>query len=204
MFLKKMFLALSILTSIAIASETSWKTFEIKLGPYFGGHSDYSTTAAGLNLQLVKPITPYLAAGLVFDVNGAVSTCTDCDDYKFAEFDEGLLVHFNVPLSKYISLTSNFMFLLTFRDGTVEYYHGGMSPPIKAVDMNGNEIEVYPQYRDGEDGDFYEESFAFRSNIGVKFHTLSGRFGVEIYPFDFQIDETTRFIMSINAVFRVF
>lgn len=204
MFVKKILLALSILAGLVTAGETSWKTFDVKIGPYIAEHSDYSTSAFGLNLQIVKPITPYLAAGITFDVNSALTSATDCNQYKFKELNEGLLIHFNVPLAKYVSLTSNFMFLVMFRDGTVDYSNGGVLYVIDAFDMDGNEIKVYPRENDDEDGDFYEESFAFRSNIGIKFHTLSERFGIEFYPIDFQIEATTRYTISLNAVFRVF
>jgi len=204
MFVKKLLLSLSTFAGIATAGEISWKTFDVKIGPYIADHSDYSTSALGLNLQLVKPITPYLAAGIIFDVNTALASATDCDQYKFKELNGGLLIHFKAPLAKYVSLTSNFMFQVMFRDGTIDYNSGGVFRAIDAVDMDGNEIKVYPRDNDDEDGDFYEESFAFRSNLGVKIHTQDERFGVEFYPIDFQIDATTRYTMSINAVFRVF
>ena len=204
MFVKKILLAISIFAGLATAGEISWKTFDVKIGPYIAEHSDYSTSALGLSLQLVKPITPYLGTGFVLDANTSQTSAEETDQYKFKELDGGLLIHFNVPLAKYMSLTSNFMFMVMFRDGTVEYSNGGVLRAIDAIDMDGNKIKVYPRDNNDDDGDFYEESIAFRSNLGIKFHTLSERFGVEFYPIDFQIDSTIRYTISLNAVFRVF
>lgn len=199
--MKKIMALILCISAFALAGEISLKTFDIKVGPYLGGEASYRTSEAGLNLQLVKPINQYIGVGVAFDVGAAITTSTDCDDYRFSELNEGIVLNISVPISKYFTLSTNFFGLLSFRDGTV-YYAYPMNPQV-IVNSDGERVVVLPDKDYGEHK-FYTESFAFRSNLGLKIHTQSHRFGVEVYPFEFQVDDVARYAMSLNAVFRVF
>lgn len=54
--MKKLFVIFALLVTSVFAEGISWKTFDVKLGPYVSGYGDYNATGAGLNLQVVKPL----------------------------------------------------------------------------------------------------------------------------------------------------
>lgn len=204
--MKKLFVIFALFVTSALAEGISWKTFDVKLGPYVSGYDDYDATGVGLNLQVVKPFTPYIGAGLFLDVGVAATMSTDCDSYKFAELTEGLLLNLNIPISSRFSIVSNYMVGVVFRDGTFEG-GGFMNPPVVTVrDRDGNEAEgvLISGYNDYEESDYYTESVQFRSNLGVSFRTASKRFGVEFYPVDFAFDKDVRMTFSLNAAVRIF
>lgn len=204
--MKKLFVIFALLVTSVFAEGISWKTFDVKLGPYVSGYGDYNATGAGLNLQVVKPFTPYIGAGIFVDVGLTTSGCDDCDDYDFKELTEGLLLNLNIPISKRFSIVSNYMFGVVFRDGTFEG-GGFMYPPVVVVrDKDGNEAEgiLISGYNDYEESDYYTESVQFRSNLGVSFRTASKRFGVEFYPMDIAVDRDVRFTFSLNVAVRIF
>ena len=192
------------LVSYAAASDISWKTFDIKVGPAFGGWNDVSTTMIGGSISLVKPITPYVGAGVMAEFATDASACEDCADYDFNEFSGGLLLNLNAPISSRFSLVANFMFLLNFQDGTVDGLYFIHPEPIEAYDAEGNSITAYTREKDNHDYEF--ESFMFRSNLGVSWRTQSDFFGLEFYPIDFAVVRggDARMTFSLNAVFRLF
>ncbi|WP_405324509.1 hypothetical protein [Fibrobacter sp.] len=192
------------LVSLAAASDISWKTFDVKFGPALGSWTDASTMMFGGSLSLVKPITPYIGAGVMAEFATDVSACEDCDDYDFDEFSGGLLLNLKAPISNQFSLVANFMFLVTFRDGTVDELYFFNSAPIEAYDAEGNRILTYTREKDNHD--YYFESFMFRSNLGVSWRTKSEFFELEFYPLDFAVVRggDARMTFSLNAVFRVF
>lgn len=200
--------------SMASASGISWKTFDIKFGPSLGGWHDESTTMFGGMLSIVKPLTPYIGVGVMAEIATDASGCEDCVDYDFNELSEGILVNLIAPLGRGFSLTANFMFLVNFQDGTVEGYDFYAPKPIEAYDAEGNHIDVYRYMREtGDDdcgcessGDYYFESFMFRSNLGISWRMQSNFFGLEFYPIDFAVVRggDSRMTFSLNAVFRVF
>lgn len=204
--MKKILVLLALVVSSVFANGISWKTFDVKLGPTLSGYGGYHATGIGLNLQVVKPFTPNIGAGIMVDVGAALGGCEDCDSYDFKELYEGVLLNFNYPIAKHFGLVSNFMFGVSFRDGT--YTEGGfMDPPVVTIRKENGEEEsgiLIAGYNDYEESDYYTESFQFRSNLGLNFYTSSKRFGVEFFPLDFAIDRIVRFTFSINAVVRIF
>ena len=202
------------LVSFAVASDISWKTFDVKFGPSFGSWNDESTSMFGGSLSLVKPLNPYVGVGVMLEVATDVSGCDDCLNYDFNELSEGLVVNLNAPIGRGVSLIANFMFLVNFQDGTADEIRFNDPTPIEAYDADGNRIEAYEYARDRDNGgyvsktseDYYFESFMFRSNLGVSWRTKSEFFGLEFYPLDFAIVRggDSRMTFSLNAVFRVF
>ena len=204
--MKKLFVIFALLVTSVFAEGISWKTFDVKFGPYVSGYDDYNATGVGLDLQVIKPFTPYIGAGLFLDVGVATTMSTDCDSYKFAELTEGLLLNLNIPISKRFNIVSNYMFGVVFRDGTFE--GGGLmyAPVVVVRDDDGNLVEgtLVSGLYDYEESDYYTESFQFRSNLGLSFRTASKRFGVEFYPMDIAVDRDVRFTFSLNAAVRIF
>ena len=193
----------SLLVSFASASGMSWKTFDIKTGPFLGGWSSASTI--GWSLSLVKPLTPYIGVGAMIEVGTDRSMCCDCVEYDFDELSEGLLLNFNAPLGRGFSLLGNFMLLVHWEEGTVHgLYYPWLVVDEDFFDADGN--QVYGLYRLEEDNtDYDHESFMFRSNLGVGWRTSGGRFGLEFYPIDFAVERSdVRVTFSLDAVFRVF
>ena len=75
--------------------------------------------------------------------------------------------------------------------------------PLDAYDADGNPIIAYSISEDNNN--YYNESFMFRSNLGISWRTQSQRFGVEFYPLDIAvIDSDSRMTFSLNVVVRVF
>ncbi len=189
--------------SLVSASGISWKTFDIKTGPLAATWDRIGSSTMGWSLSLVKPITPYVGVGAMAEVAFNASACEDCVDYRFDELSEGLLVNMNVPIVGGFGLIGNFMFLVNFQDGKVEglYY---MDPfPLDAYDADGNPIMAYSISEDNNN--YYNESFMFRSNLGISWRTQSQRFGVEFYPLDIAvIDSDSRMTFSLNVVVSVF
>ncbi|MBO4828580.1 MAG: hypothetical protein J5534_03985 [Fibrobacter sp.] len=198
---KRLGLVIILLVSIVSASDTSWKTFDIKTGPAIGGWNNVSATTASWSLSIVKPITQYIGVGVFAEVGTTNSNCEDCVSYKFDELFEGVLVNLNYPIWGGFSVVSNFMFLVNFQDGTYE----GESSYMKreSVDDDGNRVVDY-QY-EYDEGNYYRESFMFRSNLGFAWRTKSNFFGLEFYPTDIAVTEYDACLtFSLNAVLRVF
>lgn len=199
-------MVLVLMVASVFAEGISWRTFDVKLGPYLAGYDDYNSTGAGFTLQVVKPFSQYIGAGIFLDAGLTTSACEDCENYDFKELSGGLLLHFSIPVSKRFSIVSNNMFGVVFRDGTIE--GGGLmyEPVVVVRDDDGNLVEgaLVSGLYDYEKSDYYTESFQFRSNLGLSFRTASKRFGVEFYPVDFAIDKDVRYTFSINAAVRIF
>lgn len=198
---KRLGLTIILLASIVSASDISWKTFDVKIGPAMGGWNDVSTTTVGLSLSVVKPITSFVGVGVMAEIGTSASGCEDCMEYKFNELSEGALVNFNYPIWGGFSVVTNFMFLVNFQDGTYAGIDGYVR--TEAFDEEGNRFEAY-QYKFDE-GDYYCESFMFRSNLGFAWRTKNNIFGFEFYPTDFAVTEyDARLAFSLNAVLRIF
>lgn len=186
--------------TLAAASDISWKTFDIKTGPMLAAWDETGASTIGWSLSLVKPLTPYIGVGAMVEAGVNSSGCEDCIDYNFNELSEGLLLNLNIPLTRSMSLTSNFMVLVNFQDGEVHgLYYADL--PIEAYDADGNSIWVYEMKADNDD--YYSESFMFRSNLGLAWKI--NRFGLEFHPLDFAIvNGDSRMTFSLNATARVF
>ena len=152
--------------------------------------------------------TALIVAGVMFGVGALVEASANIsacegEQYDFAELAEGILLNMNAPLAGGFGLVANFMALVDFQDGTVE---GGRSinpVPYEAYDKEGNIVWAYKW--DYEDGDYYREVLAFRSNLGLSWRTSGKRFGLEFYPLDFVVAPgDSRFTLSLDAVFRLF
>ena len=76
--------------SYASASGISWKTVDVKVGPFIGGWNDVSTTMTGLSLSVVKPVTSFIGVGVVVEFGTSASECEDCMEYEFKELSEGV------------------------------------------------------------------------------------------------------------------
>ncbi len=157
-----------------MSSDVSWKAFDVKIAPVLSAWDDAEGTMLGVSLSIVKPITSYLGTGVIIEAGTNSSGCE----------------------------LSNFMFLVNFQDGTVEYTMGNRFLPL-VYDKDGNQITDF--YTRDDSGDYYHESFMFRSNLGIAWRTSSKRFGLELYPVDFAVtDYDVRVTFSLNAVFRAF
>lgn len=186
-----------------MAGNITWKTFDIKTGPMVAAWDRTQSSTMGWSLELVKPITPYVGVGAMIEGAFNASGCDDCVDYRYDELSEGLLVNMNVPFGLGIGLISNFMFLVNFQDGTVDGLYFNDPYPVDAYDAEGNPIRVYRMHEDNHD--YYNESFMFRSNLGVFWRTPGERFGLEFYPLDFAvINGDARITFSLDAVVRLF
>ena len=118
MFKRLGYLFVLVFMSYASASGISWKTIDVKAGPFIGGWNDVSTTMTGLSLSVVKPITSFVGVGVVAEIGTSASECEDCMEYEFNELSEGALVNFNYPIWGGFSIVTNFMFLVDFQDGS--------------------------------------------------------------------------------------
>lgn len=196
-------LAIFIFASSAMAGDITWKTFEIKTGPIVAVWDQTQSSTMGWSLELVKPITPYVGVGAMIEGAFNASGCDDCVDYRYDELSEGLLVNMNVPFGLGFGLVSNFMFLVNFQDGTVDGLYFTDPYPVDAYDADGNPIRAYRMREDNHD--YYNESFMFRSNLGVSWWTPGKRFGLEFYPLDIAvIGGDARMTFSLDAVVRLF
>ncbi len=201
--MKKIAALFLLFSSLVFAEGFSWKTFDVKLTPYVAMFGGYDASSIGVGVQLVKPFSPYVGVGLLYEIGSAVTTSTDCDSYEFTDFTGGLLLNMNIPISQIFSLSSNYMINIIYRYGTVEYYSGGMSGTVVVQDKYGNKVEGYLQLEGGEK--FYEtESFQFRANLGFSVHTKDQRFGLEFYPLDIAVDKNVRHTFSLSGVVRIF
>ena len=97
-------------------------------------------------------------------------------------------------------LVANFMALVDFQDGTAEGYY---DKSIEAYDADGNRMPAWKWAK--FDDDYYRETLAFRSNLGLSWRTSGKRFGLEFYPIDFVVAPgDSRYTVSLSAVFRAF
>lgn len=207
--MKQTLILLLALVSFSMAEQFPWKTFDVKVGAYFGERDYYGGMVAGANLEIVKPFNSYVGAGFIFDVGSSLGrdyylydNYDERDDYL--EFSDGLILNFNAPIFQYFSLTGNFMALISFKK--ITSYHGDQDDRVWGHDPEGNyTYVVVDRYKYPEVENYDSESFAFKSNFGVKFHGKNHRFGVEIYPVEYQIERfDLRYSVSINAVMRLF
>jgi hypothetical protein len=201
MFKRLGYLFVLVFMSYASASGISWKTIDVKAGPFIGGWNDVSTTMTGLSLSVVKPITSFVGVGVVAEIGTSASECEDCMEYEFNELSEGALINFNYPIWGGFSIVTNFMFLVDFQDGS----YAGIDGVVRtdAFDEEGNRFDAY-QY-EFDEGDYYRESFMFRSNLGFAWRTKNNVFGLEVYPINYAITEYDACLtFSLNAVFRIF
>ncbi|WP_163436741.1 hypothetical protein [Fibrobacter succinogenes] len=195
------FVFLFVLMSYASASGISWKTIDVKVGPFIGGWNDVSTTMTGLSLSVVKPVTSFIGVGVVAEFGTSASECEDCMEYEFKELSEGVLVNFNYPIWGGFTIVTNFMFLVDFQDGS----YAGIDGVVRtdAFDEEGNRFDAY-QY-EYDEGDYYRESFMFRSSLGFAWRTKSNVFGLEFYPVNYAITEYDACLaFALNTVFRIF
>lgn len=202
--MRKLLLLITLFVGSVFANDISWKTLDVKFGPYLASYSrDYHASGVGLALQAVKPFSPYVGMGLFYEVGRLITMATDCGAYNLTDFDGGLLLNMNVPISRYFSLASNFMFGLTYRYGEIEENSGGMDGTVVIQDKNGNQVEGYLVREWGVE-DYETESFQFRSNLGFSVHSKSQKYGAEFYFLDIAVDQIVRQSFSINGVFRIF
>lgn len=188
------------LAPFAAASDITWKTLDVKTGPLLPSWS--GTMGIGWSFALVKPLNPYIGVGALVEVSANISAC-EGEQYDFAELAEGILLNMNAPLAGGFGLVANFMALVDFQDGTVEGDRSINPVPYEAYDKEGNIVWAYKW--DYEDGDYYREVLAFRSNLGLSWRTSGKRFGLEFYPLDFVVAPgDSRFTLSLDAVFRLF
>ena len=197
---KRIAALLLLLAPFVAASEITWKTFDVKTGPLLSGWSDGATTGIGWSFALVKPLSPYIGVGALVEASLHGSMCCDCAEYDFAELAEGLLLNMNLPVAGGFGLVANFMALVDFQDGTAEGYY---DKSIEAYDADGNRIPAWKWAK--FDDDYYWETLAFRSTLGLSWRTSGKRFGLEFYPLDFVVAPgDSRFTLSLDAVFRLF
>ncbi|MCQ2103841.1 MAG: hypothetical protein MJY98_11535 [Fibrobacter sp.] len=202
--MKKLAVLFMLFASLVFAEGFSWKTFDVKTGPFLAAYSNgYNATGIGAGLQLVKPFSPYIGVGGFYEIAGASTFSTDCDQYIFTDFSGGILLNMNVPISNYFSLTSNFMAGVTYRYGTYEESAGMRAEKVVVRDQYGNEVEGYPIYNTQEE-DFEMKHIQFRANLGFSVHSRSQRFGAEVYVLDFASDAVVRHSFSINGTVRIF
>ena len=196
-------LAIFIFASTAMAGDITWKTFDIKTGPLVAGWDNTQSSTMGWSLYLVKQITPHVGVGAMIEGALNASACEDCVDYRYDELSGGLLLDMSVPFGLGFGLIGNFMFLINYQDGTVDGLYFNDPYPVDAYDAEGNPIRVYRMHEDNHD--YYNESFMFRSNLGVFWRTPGERFGLEFYPLDFAvINGDARMTFSLDAVVRLF
>lgn len=196
-------LAIFIFASSAMAGDITWKTFDIKTGPLVAGWDNTQSSTMGWSLYLVKPITPHVGVGAMIEGALNASACEDCVDYRYDELSGGLLLDMSVPFGLGFGLIGNFMFLINYQDGTVDGLYFSDPYPLDAYDADGNPIRAYAMREDNND--YYNESFMFRSNLGVFWRTPGERFGLEFYPLDFAvINGDARMTFSLDAVVRLF